>query len=86
MSGGQPADWFALIDRYGGIIACLLTFIWGLTRGWWVLGREYERADQENRDLKAQAKLDAETIQKSVHTTWQMVGTVRESATSRPSP
>ena len=74
-----PADWFTLIDKYGGIIVLLLAFIFGLTRGWWVLGREYAQAQAEIAELKAWKRQADDTLQRAVGTTWQLVGTVRES-------
>lgn len=77
MSSTTP-DWFVLFDRYGGVIVLLLLFVFGLVRGWWVLGREYQRSEAELVELKAKLRSAEDTIQRAVHTTWQMVGTVRE--------
>lgn len=76
-------DFYEFVNKLGTVM-CLVIFVLGLYFEWWVMGREFRRLVDENKDLKAQAKADADTIQKSVHTAWQMVGTVRE--TVRPAP
>lgn len=80
-----PPDAYAFVDRLG-VVLLLVVFVFGLYRGWWVMGREFDRLEKECTDLKAQAKQDADTIQRAVHTTWQMVGTVRETVRTPPPP
>lgn len=78
-----PPELYDFINRLGAM-TCLVVFVLGLRQGWWVMGREYDRMTAENAALREQARQDAETIQKSVHATWQMVGTVRDA--TRPNP
>ena len=69
-----PPEFYDFVNKF----EALVLFVLGLYRGWWVMGREYDRIVAECAALREQAKEDADTIQKAVHSTWQMVGTVRD--------
>jgi hypothetical protein len=79
-----PPDAYTFVDRLG-VVLILVSFVFGLWRGWWVMGREFDRVEKECAELRAQAKADADTIQRAVHLTWQMVGTVRDTVRTPPS-
>jgi uncharacterized membrane protein YciS (DUF1049 family) len=75
-----PPDWLWDLANRAGVTALLVYFIVGISRGWWIAGREFVALETRCRKLEDAAASQEKALQEAVHALHQVVGALRTRA------